>query len=153
MTYKEYKENFGTENHILIRMTDSFPFFKEKLVVENGEERIETTYHIANGMFSCYINYELPLGGLSAEISGTPRFEITARYPYPIFVTNVGNNAFEIRYDEITGMIEPDEVLALYPEDLAGQTKAKFEEDLLRNYGARLRNRLDQSEINRLLKG
>ena len=93
MTHEEYRKKYGAEDHILIRISDSFPFFKEKLIIENGKERIETNYHIADGMFSRYTNYELPNGALSAETSWTPKFKavhLKEEKRCPVLITNAG---------------------------------------------------------------
>ena len=49
MTYEEYETQYGTLDHILIQMTNSFPHFKEKIIVENGVKRRESNYHVADG--------------------------------------------------------------------------------------------------------
>ena len=36
MKYEEYITKYENTDHVLIRMTDSFPYFKEKMVVKNG---------------------------------------------------------------------------------------------------------------------
>ncbi len=158
MTFDEYKNEYGKKDHILIRMTDSFPFFKEKYYYENGNERTETNHHITNGTYCCYINYELPDGKpLSAEVSGTPKFEIYDGYGRPIFVQNIGETSFDIRLDVITkpfncpGPINPGEVLAIYPEELADATKRIIKERTRKKY--MIEFCLSQDEINKLLNG
>ena len=152
MTYEEYLKTYGKKDHILIRMTDSFPFFKEKYIVENGEERIETNYHIADGMFSCYINFELSKCSLAAEITGIPRFEINSGYRCPILITNVGEKSIEVNIGHLgdTGILNPNEVLGIFPKELAEETLKKFEEE---NYNRYITGKgiISQDEINRLL--
>ncbi|MCR5094855.1 MAG: hypothetical protein K6B72_12885, partial [Lachnospiraceae bacterium] len=158
---------YGKKDHILIRMTDSFPFFKEKYILENGVERIETNYHIADGMFSRYTNYELPNGACSAETSGTPMFETVYLEPEnrcPVLITNVGTESFEISLSRVqmpdgyqpvaaTGMIHPDEVFGIYPPHEAMDTLKQFEEAVMKEFTAKRENRITQDEINRLLGG
>ena len=152
MTYEEYLKTYGKKDHILIRMTDSFPFFKEKYIVENGTERIATNYHIADGMFSCYINFELPKCPLSAEITGHPRFEMYDGYRCPILITNVGEKSIEVNIGYVgdTGILNPNEVLGIFPKELAEETLKKFEEE---NYNRYITGKgiISQDEINRLL--
>ena len=159
MTFEEYKTEYGNRNHILIRMTDTFPYFKEKYYYENGNERTETNYHIANGNYCCYINYELSDGRqLSAEVSGYPKFEIYDNYGCCIFVQNTGKTSFDIRLDMITklnnfpGPITPGEVLAIYPEELADATNKILNERTRRKY-LEEEFSLTQDEINKLLNG
>ena len=154
MTYNEYLEKYSKSDHILIKMTDSFPFFKEKYIIENGVERIDTKYHIADGMFSSYINFELPGCPLAAEITGYPRFELNDGYSCPILITNVGDKPIEvgIGYFGNTGILNLNEVLGIFPKELADETMKKFEEDNYNKYIHRDRF-ISQSEINRLLGG
>ena len=37
MTYEEYKAKYRNRDHVLIRMTDVFPFFIEKVFVIKGD--------------------------------------------------------------------------------------------------------------------
>jgi hypothetical protein len=127
-------------------------YFKDKIVVENGIERVETNYHIVDGMTSTYINYELRNGdGVSAEISGIPRFEICRGSQYcPVFITNAGNESFEIKVGLIFELV-PDEVLAIFPEELAGEIKEKHDAYISE---IPISDRtLNQVEINKLLTG
>ena len=155
MKYNDFLKAMGTKDYILIRMTDSFPFFKEKVFVRNGRETIDRSYHIANGTFSTYINYEMPDNGISAEVSWNPRFEITGKYDCPVYVTNIGEYTFDIELDhrmdlkKPTGSLAPGEVLAIYPEYLARETSEFFWEE--QSFGKT--ERLTQDEINRLLNG
>ena len=156
MTFTEYNTKYGSIDHALIRMTDSFPFFKEKVFIKNGRSRTESNYHIADGLYSTYINYEMPGGGISAEISGHPRFEISCNYDYPVFITNVDDNPFEVHFcgKPEWGEILPNEVLAIYPESLAKETYKKLDEDTYKRFveGPK-KGFLSQEEINRLLGG
>ena len=111
MQYKEYVENYGTMDHVLIRMVNSFPYFKEKKIVENGVERIATNYHVADGMFSTYINYEMD-NGLCAEISKGIRFE-GGVCNYPVLVTNVDAEPMYIRTESGFCDLKPGEVLVI----------------------------------------
>ncbi len=60
MTYEEYEQKYNNKDHILIRMTDSFPFFKEKYIIENGEERIETNFPTTTAMITMMKFSEAP---------------------------------------------------------------------------------------------
>ncbi len=167
MTHAEYEKRYGKMDHILIRMTDTFPFFKEKYIMENGAERIETNYHIADGMFSRYTNFELPNGSCSAETSGTPIFESVCLKPEnrcPVLVTNVGTEPFEISLSHVelpdgyqpvtaTGMIHPDEVLGIYPPHGAMDTLKQFEEAAMKEFAGNRGDHITQGEINSLLGG
>ncbi len=51
MTYREYRMKYGEIEHVLIRMTDSFPYFKEKVIMKNGIARVENNYHIVDMHF------------------------------------------------------------------------------------------------------
>ena len=166
MTYDEYREKYGSRDHMLIRMSDSFPFFKEKLIVKNGEERVETNYHIADGNYSCYINFEPPEGSLAAEISWRPRFEDVFGIDHPVLVTNVGKEEFEIDLRNIhmqgseygplerAGVLHPGEVFAIYPYEEAIVTLRIFNEIRVKQYlEGKMPGMLGQDEINRLLTG
>ena len=146
MTYQEYLDKYENVDHLLIRMTDEFPYFCEKRIIRNGQEHIETNYHIADGMFSTYINYEVDCG-LSARIDKTITFEGIC--DYPVFVTNVSDNKIELRIDDSTGILEPGEVLAIRPDELKQETVNKFDVEMIKCFeeGKGLR----QSEINDLL--
>ena len=124
MTYEEYTARYDNVDHVLIRMKSDFPYFQEKRIVENGIERIEINYHVTNGMFSNYINYELPCG-LAALISQTIRFEIS-NCPTPIFITNVDAENIELYVENVIGILHPGEVLAIYPKELSQDTVTQF---------------------------
>ena len=165
MTYEEYWEKNKDKDHILIRMTDSFPFFKEKFIIENGKDRIDTNYHIADGLFSRYTNFELPNGALAAETSYTPIFEsmyVEPERQCPIFITNIGEEAFEVSLRGIelpreyeagtaTGLIHPNEVLAIFPKEAALATVQQFEKESVIKYEGV--TWLSQKEIERILRG
>lgn len=156
MTFREYRTKYGSVDHALIRMLDTFPFFKEKVFMKNGLAHIENNYHIADGLFSTYINFEMPENGISAEISGAPRFELNCKYDYPVFITNVGDNPLEVHFcfKPEWGEISPDEVLAIYPEKLAAETYKKFEEEANKRFATgSMKGFLSQDEISRLLGG
>ena len=155
MTYDNYKSKYSRKDHVLIRMTDSFPFFKEKYIVENGEEKIETNYHIANGVFSCYINYEMPKHPLAAEITGTITFELHDGYGCPVLITNVGNEPIEVNIGTggSSGTLHPGEVFGIYPRGAAMATQKIFEDERRKRFGSALENGLTQAEINKLLNG
>lgn len=157
MTYREYRMKYGEIEHVLIRMTDSFPYFKEKVIMKNGIARVENNYHIADGLFSTYINFEMPDGGISAEISGCPRFETPRDYLYPVFITNVGDKSFDIHLNGENGWgsISPDEVLAICPSEYSKETFKKFDEESIQRYSRSEGNIgfISQEEINRLLSG
>lgn len=157
MTYREYRMKYGEIEHVLIRMTDSFPYFKEKVIMKNGIARVENNYHIADGLFSTYINFEMPDGGISAEISGCPRFETPRDYLYPVFITNVGDKSFDIHLngENEWGSISPDEVLAICPSEYSKETFKKFDEESIQRYSRSEGNIgfISQEEINRLLSG
>ncbi len=147
MKYEEYSEKYENTDHILIRMTDYSPYFKEKMVVKNGIRRIDDDHCISYGLFSTYIGFEMPDDGIYAEISGHPRFEITWKYEYPVFITNVGEHSFEVSFcgKDVRGEIRPGEVLAICPDKLAEETFRQFERDFYKRKG------ISQDEINRLL--
>ena len=143
MTNEEYHKKYDDVDHVLIRMTDSFPYFKEKVFHSNGRDIIDSSYHFADGVFSCYINFEMPDNGLSAEISGCPQFEITTDDPMPILITNIGTKPFDARV--VFGSfaaITPGAIFEIHPmneiESLAKKTPLKY---------------LSQDEMNRLLNG
>ncbi len=149
MTYDEFYAKYSSEDHALLRLTDVFPFFDSKVIVDQGIKTEDKKYHIADGMFSTYINFEMPHGGLSAEISGTMRFEICLNTTYPVFITNVGKEPLEFRIDDSIGEIKPKEVFAIYPEKLKAETCEELDEQLFE----RVKPKLTQDEIIRLLDG
>lgn len=132
MTYEEYSAAFDNVDHLLIRMTDTFPYFKEKRIIRSGKEYIETNHHIAYGMYCTYINYEVD-SGLSAEIEKTIRFE-GDHGDTPILVTNSSDSPIEIRVGDMTGLLHPREVLGIFPQDLRQVTIDKFENDMIEDY-------------------
>jgi|GEM_PF-6722992 len=152
MTYKEFVDN-RFDDYILIKMTNSFPFYIEKEICKNGERHVDKKYHIADGMCSRYINFEMPDNGISAEISVCPRFEITGRYDSPVYVMNAGEEGFDITVSGwiTSGMLRPGEVLPIYPSELAEETRKAFEDIRVKEFLEG--KRLSQSEINRLLGG
>ena len=152
MTYKEFVDN-RFEDYILIKMTDSFPYYIEKEICKNGERHADNKYHIADGMFSTYINYEMPDNGISAELSLRPRFEITGKYDSPVYVMNAGGEGFEITVLgwDTSGMLRPGEVLPIYPPELAEETRKAFEDIRVKEFLEG--KKLSQSEIIRLLGG
>ena len=152
MTYKEFVDN-RFDDYILIKMMGSFPFYIEKEICKNGERHADNKYHIADGMTSTYINFEMPDNGISAEVSSYPRFEITGCYNSPVYVMNVGEEGFDITvfgWDTI-GMLSPGEVEPIYPPELAEETRKAFENIRLKEFLER--KRMSQSEINSLLDG
>ena len=152
MTYKEFVDK-RFDNYILIKMMDSFPFYTEKEICKNGERHADNKYHIADGVTSTYINFEMPDNGISAEVSSYPRFEITGRYDSPVYVMNAGGEGFDITVLgwDTSGMLSPGEVLPIYPPELAEETRKAFENIRLKEF---LEGKwLSQSEINRLLGG
>lgn len=143
MTTAEYERLFAGKDHILIRMTDSFPYFKEKYIVENGFGRTETNYHIADGMTSCYINFELHPVPLVAEVSRTPKFELQNGYSCPILITNVSDRPVYVSIGDLTpkgakppiierGWMQPGEVFGIYPYDIAKETLEIFKKAIMR---------------------
>ncbi len=72
MKEADFYEKNKDKDYIIIKLTDEFPYFKEKVFFISGKEKIEKNYHIADGMFSTYINYEMPDNGIAAEISIYP---------------------------------------------------------------------------------
>ena len=168
MTYEEFQNRTKDSDYILIKLTDHFPFFHEKVIKENGVERTETNYHIADGMFSTYVNFEMLNNGFSAEVSrGFVRFEIGGKHDWTVYVTNVGTENIEISVPEQSwmyhdeenpdnipeyhhrGTVAPGEVYAIYPDEAVKETVSKFYQELMNGY----LNFLSQREINRLLSG
>ena len=159
MTYEEYRQRYGKQDHVLICLTDTPPYFKEKRIVKNGTEWVETNYHIHNGTFSTYINYEMPDEMemvASAEISGSPRFEICGREDTLIFITNVSDEQIEVELDPSLmgfearpGKVFKGEVFAIYPKAPAEETRSIFEQRALKSENGFI----SQAEIIRLLGG
>ncbi len=157
MTYEEYQAKYGKQDHVLICLTDTPPYFKEKRIVKNGRERVETNYHIHDGMFSTYINYEMPdeMGmAVSAEISWSPRFEICGREDTLIFITNVSDEPIEVDLDLAGfegrhGKVFKDEVFAIYPKVPAEETRSVFDQRAQKSGNGFI----SQAEIVRLLGG
>ena len=161
MTYEEFQSRTEDRDYILIKMSDHFPFFQEKVFMQDGKKRVETNYHVADGMFSCYVNFEM--NGISVEVTGAVRFEISGSYDCPVYVTNIGTDSFEMRlpqqkwmFDEegycYGGELLPGEVLAIYPEEGMRETAAGFHEEQVRKWQHR-EGFMHQSEINALLGG
>jgi len=132
MTYDEYTAQYDQIDHLLIRMKADYPYFQEKRIIENGIERIEKNYHVTNGMFANYINYEVPYG-LAALISQTIRFEIS-NCPTPIFITNVDAENIELYVENVIGILHPGEVLPIYPKELSIDTVRQFEGERYERY-------------------
>lgn len=107
------------KEYILIKMTDEPPFFLEKVFVKDGESRVDTGYHTANGMFSNYVNLEF---GVSIEVSGPMGFEISGAFECPIYAMNAGKNPMEFKvrtFGLSTWTVEPYDVVGIYPQTLA----------------------------------
>lgn len=153
-SYDSFLRNMKDKDYILIKLKDEWPFFAEKVFVKDGKTRTESNYHIADGMFSTYINYEMPNNSISAEISGPIAFEISGTYDCPVYVMNSGKELMYIRvtrYVTSTWPLNPGEVAAIYPEG-----EAKAEEDMV--WEMKLQKRypeeiLTQEEMNSLLMG
>ena len=153
MTLQKYEETYSNKDHILIRLMDSFPYFDAKKIVENGVERIEKNYHIADGLFSCYINYELHPVPLAAEISNGAYFELCKGYSCPILITNVGENPVHVGFEKLgdNGDLYPKEVLAIYPEEAAEETHGLFR---VRQFKEHINKHfISQEEMDSLLRG
>ncbi|MCR5511099.1 MAG: hypothetical protein K6F54_09145 [Lachnospiraceae bacterium] len=158
MTYERFLEHIKDNDYILIKLTDTYPFFVEKVFVKVGETQTANNYHIADGMFSRYINLEMPDNGISAEISGPIRFEISGNYDCPVYVMNTSKSIIEIRVyvhhsfsSSCTWPIEAGWVVAIYPEYMARTSDEMFYEDMLAQKRPELF--LTQDEINALLNG
>lgn len=152
MTYENFIKENETKDYILIKLTDKSPFFLEKVFTKDGEIKVEKNYHIADGMFSRYINFEMPDNGISAEISGTISFEITGKYDCPVYVMNTSENIITIRVFGISSCawtIEAGTVVAIYPQQMAEEYDGILSE-LYRNS---TENHLTQSEIINILGG
>lgn len=150
---KIYKQNADQYNYILIKLTDTFPFFEEKVFVTDGVERREKNYHIADGMFSTYINYEMPRNQISAEISGPISFEITGDFECPVWVMNAGTKELTIRIrfqTDALWTLGPGAYAPLYPRDDVKVADEFFEEDRLSKEDPS--SFLTQEEIIKLLK-
>ena len=149
MNYNEYIARFDSRDHILIRMTDSFPYFKEKRIISHGLERIETNYHIADGMLATYVNFELPVpGALSALISvGHIRFE-DCFCDVPVLITNVSGSPIGIRLGDTIGKLNPNEVLGIHPADLKQETITLLERRFVTEYA---REYITQDQLNGFL--
>ena len=157
MTYERFLKHIKNEDYIMIKLTDEYPFFVEKVFVIDGKTTVSNNYHIADGMFSHYINYEMPDNGISAEISGPIRFEISGKYNCPVYVMNTSRNTIEVRVclrsfsSTCTWPVEAGEVVAIYPEYQARTSDEIYIEDkLAREYPEMF---LTQEEINALLRG
>ncbi|MCR5237369.1 MAG: hypothetical protein K6E34_09250 [Lachnospiraceae bacterium] len=153
MTYQEYMEQYGNTDHYLIRMTDVFPFFAEKRIIKGGEERIEKNYHIANGNLITYINYEM-----DNQICAAVDHEMRIRFENgcgdcPVLITNIGEEKLEILMGDQMGYLKPNEVLGIFPDNLANNTMALFEEEGEKKCGEEGTFKITQSEINHLLDG
>ena len=152
MTYKELVDN-KFNDYILIKMTDSFPFYTEKEICKNGKRHVDNKHHIVDGIISTYINFEMPDNGISAEVTSYPHFEITGHYESPVYVMNTGEKGFDITVFgwNTSGMLSPGEVLPIYPPELAEETRKAFENIRLKEL---LEGKwMSQSEINSLLGG
>ncbi|SCY69345.1 hypothetical protein SAMN02910292_02529 [Lachnospiraceae bacterium XBB2008] len=151
MTYERFLEHIKDDDYILIKLTDTYPFFVEKVFVKDGSARTENNYHIADGMFSQYINYEMPDNGISAEISGPIKFEICGNYDCPVYVMNTSESIIEIRVSILynfsstcTWPIEAGEVAAIYPEHMARTSDEIYYEDMLyKKHGPIWKDKLD----------
>lgn len=155
MTLTEYQKEYHEQDHILLKLTSAFPFFGEKIIIEDGKKRIEKNYHVADGMYSTYINYEMDkYGGLSAEISGIFTFEESLRCKMPVLIMNTGTEPLDIKLksSQLSGSIEPNEVLGIYPENLAKQTQDQFDKQIMEKFTYK-NGFISQAEINRLLSG
>lgn len=119
-------------DYILIKLNNECPFFQEKVFVKDGNSRVETNYHIANGYNSNYINYEMPDNGISAEVSGPIRFAINGKYDCPVYVMNAGKESLE--YEVRSGLyilpLAPGMIAAIYPEELAKAEEEAYVEKL-----------------------
>lgn len=152
MTFEEYKTKYGQQDHVLIKMTDHFPYFSEKVIVEDGKERIDSSYHVAVGTFCTYVNYEIHTGGsLVAEVEKLFTFVNHLSGNKSVFIINIGDEPFEIRLSngQIGGMLHPGEVLGIYPKALENNTQQQFDDEYFNGD----HKMLSQSEINRLLSG
>lgn len=109
-------------DYFLIKLNNEWPFFQEKIFVKDGKSHTETNYHLANGSFSTYINYEMPDNGVAAEISGPIRFEVNGNYDCPVFIMNSSDEPMEymVRSYTCTLSLPPDAVAYIYP---AGKVK------------------------------
>lgn len=131
MKEADFYEKNKDKDYIIIKLTDEFPYFKEKVFCKSGKEKIEKNYHIADGMFSTYINYEMPDNGIAAEISIYPIFEIAGSYDGPIYIMNAGDHEIEFGLDRWWnrhGIIESGEILPIWPWESAQETERRFEE-------------------------
>ncbi len=120
------------KDYILIKLNNEWPFFQDKVFVKDGSSRTETNYHIANGNSSIYINYEMPDNGISAEISGPIRFEVSGKHDCPVYVMNAGNELleYEIRSSAYTLPLAPGMIAPIYPEKLAKAEEEAYIEKL-----------------------
>lgn len=118
--------------YILIKLNNECPFFREKVFVKDESSRTETNYHIANGNFSSYINYEMPDNGISAEISGTIKFEVSGRYDCPVYVMNAGDEVLEYKISSgiCTMPLAPGAVAPIYPYEMARAEETGYIEKL-----------------------
>ncbi len=152
MTFEEYKTKYGQLDHVLIKMTDHFPYFSEKVIVEDGKDKIDNSYHVAVGTYCTYVNYEIHTGGsLSAEVEKLFTFENYLSGDKSVFITNIGDEPFEIRlsHGQTGGMLRPGVVLGIYPKVLENNTQQQFDEEYFNSD----HKMLSQSEINWLLTG
>ena len=157
MTYEGFLKYIKDKDYIMIKLTDEYPFFIEKVFVKAGETNTASNYHIADGMTSHYINYEMPDNGISAEISGPIKFEISGKYDCPVYAMNTSKNTIEVRVylrgfsSTCTWPLEAGEVVPIYPEDLAKVIDEIISEELLAQKHPEMF--LTQSEISALLRG
>lgn len=154
--YTEFVKKYGDKDYDLIKMSDGYPYFKEKLFHRDGKISTDTKYHIADNYDSTYIYYDFPDDAIiAAEISTYPSFEARCNYDHPIFVMNAGEKTFEVEYfaigqgDTVSGYIPKDAVVAIYPKSLAIETISRLAEE----YPECVPERISQSEINFLLSG
>lgn len=130
MRYQEFKQEYFQKDYILIKMSGHYPFFVEKIIQNDGKKMTDRRFHIDKEADSCYINFEMPDDGISAEITMCSIFNVTKHYDCPVFVLNVGNDPFyagslNIEYG---GKIEPGEVLGIYHDSIVRETDCIFEE-------------------------
>lgn len=154
LNHDVFLRHIAGSDYILIKLTDEWPYFVEKVFVKDGVSRTETNYHIADGMYSTYINYEMPDNGISAEISGPISFEVCGHYDCSVYVMNCGNEAKKIKvstYNTSTWPLEPGEAAAIYPECKVQVEEDMFqEEELWKTHPEKF---LTQEEITALLRG
>ncbi len=155
MKETDFYEKNKDKDYIIIKLTDEFPYFKEKVFYKSGKERIDKSYHLANGLYSTYINYEIPNIGIAAEITRYPVFEIAGSYDCPIYIMNAGDHEIEYglvgwEWDKY-GIIESGEILQIWPWESAQETERRAEACMKGIVRSGIG--VTQAEINRLLDG